>query len=164
MAVGGDGGDEHTHCFIVSAPFSPRSLCRRWGKTKLLQHTQLVLDDPRLDRLAALKAQKRDAWHGKLLAGRGHAQRRSLMCCTHRPAEHDPVPLRDDVLKREVQIRKSRQKHSDSLSDALDPTWRAWRKRAIDDIGSDECIDSGHILVVEHFLIETTRECLVVFG
>src|SRR6266566_1696352 len=86
------------------------------------------------------------------------------MRATHRPVDRDPVSLRDEVLECEVQIRKGRQKHRDGLFDALNPTWRAGRKGVIDDMGSDECVDAGHMLVVEHFLIETTRECLVLFG
>ena len=86
------------------------------------------------------------------------------MCSTHRPAGHHLFPFRDDVLKREVQIGESPKEHGDVLSWALDPTWRTGRERVIDDIGSEEIIDGGELLLVEDLLIPTTDANLVCFS
>src|SRR2546423_15542588 len=117
-----------------------------------------------LDALAAYDAVDVDRRDRHLLAGWGDAHKRTLLCSTRGQTGHNLVPFSDDVLNREVQIRESRQIHGEGLFDSLETTRRTRRGSVIDVIGVDEFVDGSHILLVEHFIVETAYAGLVCFG
>ena len=136
----------------------------RRNHAELLQQAQGVHVEPMLDTLAAREAIDIDCHDRRLLAGRGDAHKRTLLCSTTGQAGHNLVPFSDNVLNREVQIRESRQLHVESLFDSLETTWRTRRGSVIDVIEVDEIVDGSPILLVEHFIVETAYAGLVCFG
>src|SRR2546430_14630931 len=136
----------------------------RRNRAELLQQTKGVHVEPMLDTLAAREAVDIDCRDRRLLAGRGDAHKRTLLCPTTGQAGPNLVPFSDYVLNREVQIRESHQIHVESLFDSLETSWRTRRGSVIDMIGVDEFVDGGPILLVEHFIVETAYAGLVYIG
>src|SRR5258706_477200 len=73
------------------------------------------------------------------------------------------VYFSDDVLNREVQVRESRQVHGEGLFGRLETSWRTRRGMMIELIEGNEFLDGSPILLVDHFIVETTRVGLVYF-
>ena len=136
----------------------------RRNRAELLQQAQGVHVEPMLDTLAAREAIDLDCHDRRLLAGRGDAHKRTLLCSTTGQAGHNLVPFSDDVLNREVQIRESCQVHGEGLFGTRDTAWRTGRSSVIDLIGVDEFVDGSPILLVERFIVETADTGLVCFS
>ena len=136
----------------------------RRNHAELLQQAQGVHVEPMLDALAAREAVDIDCRDHRSLAGRGDVHKRTLLCSTTGQAGHNLVPFSDDVLNREVQIRESCQVHGDGLFGTRETAWRTGRGCMIDLIGGDEFVDGNPILLVEHFIVETTQAGLVYFS
>src|SRR5258708_35017991 len=111
-----------------------------------------------LDALAADYAVDIDCRDRRALAGWGDAHELPLLCSTRSQAGHNLVPFSDDVLNREVQVRESRQVHGEGLFGSLGTTWPTRRGSMIDLIGGNEFVDGSHIILVYHFIVETTRD------
>lgn len=70
----------------------------------------------------------------------------------------------DHILNRNVQIRETRQHDGDGLPGSLWTDRQTRRERVIGVIGSVEVIEGRQIPLVEHFLVKTADQGLVVFG
>ncbi len=117
-----------------------------------------------LDALATRDAEDINERDRHVLAGWRDAHIRPLMRATRSQAGHDLVPFSDHILNREVRVRESRQVHADELFLSFDPTWRTGRVSVTDEIWGEEVVNGSKILLVEHFLVETAHQGLVVFG